>query len=89
MAIQSPYASKAVKIFAAGFDDAMPGFRGRKTFDVSATLFRTRAEADEFVKGKVICVYEFNCKDEAHRETLIENHERLRVNHARSLGFDV
>lgn len=74
-----------VPYFATGFDDCMAGRRGRKTFDVSVNLWRTREEADAAVAGKVIDVFEYYAPSEEVLEKWISDHKLRKECHAESL----
>lgn len=74
-----------VEFFAVGWDDSMPNSR-RKTFDVSATLFRTEAEALAYQKGTVLSVRSFWAKSEAEVDLVIAAHRQLVNNHLANLA---
>lgn len=83
---QSRFAIKQIPLYAAGFDDAMIGHRGRQTFDVSAHLFANKADAEAHVEGKVISVHVFWCDDEAERDAWIKRTEEARARYVENLS---
>lgn len=81
-------AAKQVPFYAVGWADAMPGNRGRRSFDVSAMLFRTYGGAMAYNANKVTAVFTFYADDQQELDKVFEQHADYQARHRKALGYE-
>jgi len=81
-------AGKQIAFYAVGWADAMPGNRGRRSFDVSAMLFRTMGGAQAYNANKVTAVFTFYADNQAELDQVFAQHEDYQARHRKALGYE-